>query len=260
MTWLREIIRYRHLLWMLAQRDITIKYKQSVLGLLWAILMPAVIVLAGIVVKLGYSMASGKGLVANEIATVAVKAVPWAFVVSSIRFTTSSLVGNANLVTKIYFPKIVLPLAAVGSQFLDFLVAACVLTVFLALLGLSPSAMILWVPLFVFTLILIVSGLGIFLSAASLFFRDVKYIVEIVLMFAIFVTPVFYEVSLFKEWGTLLMLNPIAPILEGLRAVIVEQTMPDLFWTSYSVVVSVVTFAAAVTFFKTVEPWFAECI
>jgi ABC-type polysaccharide/polyol phosphate export permease len=245
---------------MLTLRDITIKYKQSILGILWALLMPAVIVLAGIIVKLAFATVSGKPLAANELAGVAVKAVPWAFVVASIRFSTNSLVGNANLVTKVYFPRMVLPLAAVMSQLFDFLVASCVLVVFLTILGIPSSMLILWVPVLLGILVGLVSGLALLLSAASLFFRDVKYIVEIVLMFAIFFTPVFYEVSMFGEWGTVLLLNPVAPILEGLRSAIVEQRQPDLLWVGYSALVATLMMTVGVAFFTKVEPAFAECV
>ena len=149
MTWFGEIIRYRHLLWMLTLRDITIKYKQSILGILWAILMPTVIVLAGIVVKLAFAMVSGRNLSAEEIAGVSVKAVPWALFVGSIRFSTSSLIGNANLVTKISFPRIVLPLASILSQVFDFAIASMVLIVFLSILGVHFGATVLFVPVLI---------------------------------------------------------------------------------------------------------------
>ena len=257
---LRELVRYRDLLYMLAWRDICIKYKQSILGLMWAILMPAVIVLAGIVVKLAFAMVSDQPAAASGIASVAIKAVPWAFFVSAIRFSTNSLIGNSNLVTKIYFPKVILPIAAVLSQLFDFLIASCVLVVFLAFWGLQASLTILWIPVLILLMVMLATGLGIFLSAAGLFFRDVKYIVEILLTFAIFFTPVFYEVSMFKDWGTVLLLNPVAPILEGLTAAVVDQGAPNLAWIAYSLVVSLVILAGAVAFFRKVEPAFAEYI
>jgi ABC-type polysaccharide/polyol phosphate export permease len=257
---LRDVIRFRDLLYTLTWRDISIKYKQSVLGLLWAVLMPGVILLAGVTVKLAFSKVSGVPLGTADLASVAVKAVPWAFFVAAIRFCTTCLLGNANLVTKIYFPKVVLPLAAVGSQFFDFLIAAAVLSVLLAFLGVAASIQLLWVPVLTLLMFVLAAGLGFMLSAASLFFRDVKYIVEIVITFAIFFTPVFYDVSMFEEWSHLLLLNPVAPILEGFRAVVVSGQPPDAAWTAYSGCVAVATFGLAVVAFRRAEPAFAECI
>jgi len=189
-----------------------------------------------------------------------VKAVPWAFFVASLRFCTSSLIANSNLVTRIYFPKEIFPLAAVGSQLLDLLVASGVLTLVLLVLRVGASVHLLWVPLLLAILIVLAAGLGIFLSAASLFFRDVKYLVEVFLTFAIFFTPVFYEVELFGRWAPLLLLNPVAPLLEGLHATVVEHQPPPLAWVGYSLAVALVVLVGAWTFFKRAEPAFAESI
>jgi ABC-type polysaccharide/polyol phosphate export permease len=258
---LREIVRYRDLLYMMTWRDISIKYKQSILGLCWALLMPAVIVLAGIIVKLAMAKVSGTTLQSADLARVSVKAVPWAFFVASLRFGTNCLVGNANLVTKIYFPKVIFPLAAVASQLFDFLIATCVLALLLAVMGgLNVGAAVLWLPLLLLLLVMFACGLSILFSAAGLFFRDVKYLVEIILTFAIFFTPIFYEVSTFGEWQTLLLLNPVAPIFEAITDVTVNGRAPDLMWLGYSAIVSVVIFCGSVAFFRRVEPAFAECI
>jgi len=257
---LAELFRYRELLHRLTWREIRIKYKQSIMGLLWAVLMPMVIVLAGLLVRLAMSRLSGEPFSAREVAAISVKAVPWAFFVASLRFCTSSLIANSNLVTRIYFPKEIFPLAAVGSQLLDLLVASGVLTLVLLVLRVGASVHLLWVPLLLAILIVLAAGLGIFLSAASLFFRDVKYLVEVFLTFAIFFTPVFYEVELFGRWAPLLLLNPVAPLLEGLHATVVEHQPPPLAWVGYSLAVALVVLVGAWTFFKRAEPAFAESI
>ena len=220
MSWLGDIFRYRDLLLMLTWRDIRIKYKQSVLGLLWAILMPAVIVLAGIIVKLAFATISGKQLAAAGIASVAIKAVPWAFFVSSIRFSTTCLTGNANLVSRIRFPKVILPISTILSQFFDFLIASSVLVILLLFIGLPVTAANLAIPVLILDRGHARYGSWHLSLAAGLFFRHVKYIVEVFLTFAVFFTPVFYDVSMFKKWGTLMLLNPVAPILEGLTAAV----------------------------------------
>jgi lipopolysaccharide transport system permease protein len=256
----RSVIRHKDLLLMLTWRDIHIKYKQSIMGFLWALFMPMIIVAAGIMIKLAFSYISAQPLAKQGIITISVKSLPWAFFVSSVRFSSNSLVANPNLVTKIYFPRIIFPVSAVIAQLFDFVIASVVLVVILAFLGVGASTQLLWVPLLVGILIVLVLGLGIFLSAANLFFRDVKYLVEVILTFAIFFTPVFYEAEMFGRRADLLLLNPIAPILEGLRECVVLHRAPDPGWIGYSGVLAVVVLVLAIRSFVRLEPRFAESI
>jgi lipopolysaccharide transport system permease protein len=252
--------RYRDLLFMLTWRDIRIRYKQSVMGFLWAVLMPVLIVSAGVVVKAGLAQVSGKPLEVASLASVTVKALPWAFLVSSIRFGTNSLTANETLVTKVAFPRAVFPLAATLSAFFDFAVASVVVVVVLVVAHVTASVYLAWVPVLLAMIVLQAGGLVLLLSAANLFFRDVKYIVEVVITFAIFFTPVFYEAEMFKRYSSLLMLNPLAPILEGLNAAVVLHRSPDLAWTAYSAAWAVMLLIVGPTVFQRLEPRFAECI
>ncbi len=248
------------LLFVFASRDIKIKYKQSVMGLLWAILMPAIIVGAGMLIRVAMSEMSHTQLAPDTLASIAVKALPWAFFVSAIRFSTNSLTSNSNLVTKINCPRIAFPLAAILSSLFDLAIAIFPLIAILAWWGVTPSFALLWVPLILALLVLLVSGLGIALAAANLFFRDVKYIVEIVLTFAIFFTPVLYEVEMLGEWRHWVLLNPISPLLEGLRNAVVLKTAPDIDWLLYSGVVSILIFAGSWRLFYKLEPAFADSV
>jgi ABC-type polysaccharide/polyol phosphate export permease len=257
---LRELYKHRELLYTITYRDIRVRYKQSVMGFLWAVLMPALIVMAGIIVRYGYALSSGKHLETADFAGVAVKSVPWAFLVSSIRFSCSSLTNNTQLVTKIYFPKEIFPLAAVLASLFDFIVASAALLLLLLAIKTGWSVDLLWVPILLLTLMLLAAGIGMFVSAASLFFRDVKYIVEAVLTFAIFFTPVFYDARMFGDKGKWLLLNPAAPILEGFSDCITRQQRPDLSWLAYSIVFAVMALLGGYVFFKHLEPAFAESI
>jgi homopolymeric O-antigen transport system permease protein len=264
LTMLRLLTRHRDLLYMLSRRDVTVKYKQSIMGFLWAILMPLLITSAGVVVKLAMAAASGsKGGMFREVLPVAIKAAPWAFFVASIRFSTQSLSNNHNLVTKIAFPRAVFPLSAVASQLFDFLIAALVV-VAVAVFSVSPTVYLLWVPVLLALLIAQVAGLALLLSAANLFFRDVKYLVEVVLTFAIFFTPVFYSVSdivaNFGRAGELLLLNPVAPVLEALDATIVGGHAPDPLWTGYAAGWALVLLIVTPAIFLRLEPRFAESV
>lgn len=257
---LRELYSYRELLFMIAYRDIKVRYKQSIMGLLWAVLMPILIVMSGIVVRFAYALAAHVPLNHGDIAGVAVKSVPWAFVVSGIRFAGYSLASNSSLVVKIYFPKEIFPMAAVLACLFDFFVASTAIVICLFFLKIGWSIYVLWAPILLLLLVLLVTGIGMIVSACSLFFRDVKYIVEVFLTFGIFFTPVFYDVRMFGEKGKWLMLNPFAPLLDGLSASIVHHRSPDAFWLTYSIVFSLSVFLSGFVLFKHLEPAFAESI
>jgi lipopolysaccharide transport system permease protein len=257
---LQELYRYRELLYMITYRDIKVRYKQSIMGFFWAILMPILIVMSGVVVRYAYSMVAHAPLKTADIASVAIKSVPWAFIVSSIRFTCNSLTGNRDLVVKIYFPKEIFPMAAVLACLFDFFVAAGALMVLLVFLKVGVSIYLLWVPVLLATMVIFCVGVGMILAAASLFFRDVKYIVEVLLTFGIFFTPVFYDVRMFGDRGKWLMLNPVAPLLDGLSAAIAHHQSPDVYWFMYSLVFSLAAFLGGFVLFKHLEPVFAESI
>ena len=257
---LQELYKYRELLYMITYRDIRVRYKQSIMGFLWAILMPILIVMSGIVVRYAYAMVAHAPLRTTDIASVAIKAVPWAFIVSSIRFSCNSLTGNRDLVVKIYFPKEIFPMAAVLACFFDFFVASTALVIFLVLIKIGLSVYLLWVPVILATMVMLAVGVGMIVSAASLFFRDVKYIVEVFLTFGIFFTPVFYDVRMFGDRGKWLMINPVAPLLEGLSASIAHHQSPDLHWYLYSLTFSLIAFLGGFVLFKDLEPAFAESI
>jgi lipopolysaccharide transport system permease protein len=257
---LKELYKYRELLYMITYRDIKVRYKQSIMGFFWAILMPILIVMSGVVVRYAYAMVAHAPLKTADIASVAIKSVPWAFIVSSIRFTCNSLTGNRELVTKIYFPKEIFPMAAVLACLFDFFVAYVALVIFLVFMKIGWSIYLFWVPVLLCTMVLFCVGIGMILSAASLFFRDVKYIVEVFLTFGIFFTPVFYDVRMFGDRGKWLLLNPVSPLLEGLSATIAGHQSPDVRWYLYSLVISLVAFFSGFVLFKDLEPAFAESI
>ena len=259
----QSIRRWWDLVTMLAWRDIRIKYKQSVMGFLWAILMPTLVVGAGLAFRYGlswYSFYTGRHVDPWSFGAVAVKAVPWAFFVASLRFATNSLIGNAPLITKIYLPREVFPIAAVLSQFADFCVAGLAMLVVLGLTGVRASLALLWVPVLVLGLVTLCLGLGMFLSAGALFFRDVKYLVDVVITFAVFLTPVFYPVEAFGRHARTILLNPVAPLLVGLSDAVVEHRAPNLGWTAYALGVSAACCIGGFVAFRRLDPLFAERI
>jgi ABC-type polysaccharide/polyol phosphate export permease len=219
----RDFGQYRNLLYQLTLRDIRIRYKQAVMGFGWALFIPGLVLLSGVLVRLAMAQVSGKPMEGNSIAGIAVKAVPWSFFVGAIGFATASLTGNTTLVTKVYFPREMLPISSVLAMGFDTLIGAGLLTILLPFLGAKLSAGLLWVPVLALLVLLFTAGASLFLSCANLFFRDVKYIVQLLLTFGIFFTPVFYDAVMFGPKGAkIAMANPLAPLLEGLRLAVVQ--------------------------------------
>jgi lipopolysaccharide transport system permease protein len=255
-----DLAHYRELLLMLAWRDIKIRYKQSVMGFFWAILLPLIIVGAGLLVRLAFSVGSKEHLSAGHLASVALKSLPWAFFVSALKFSTNSLVGNYNLVTKIYFPREVFPIAAVLASLFDAVIASTVIIVVLVLARVGVSIELLWMPVLVLLTILWTAALAIFLSCANLFFRDVKYLVDVALTFGIFFTPVFYDARALGKWAPLVLLNPLGALLEAMNDVVVHHRDPSAFWLGYAACWSVLGLFAAWRIFDRAEGSFAESI
>lgn len=257
---IKELIKAREILFAFAWRDIKIRHKQTIMGFLWIIFMPMVVVLSGIVVKAAISMMSGKPLEFTQIASVLVKSLPWAFFVGTLKFSTNSLVGNISIVNKIYFPREVFPLSYVLTQLFDFSIATFILAIVLVFVKIGASIYLLWLPFLIICLILFTAGLGMLFACANLFFRDVKYIVDVILTFGIFFTPVFYEASMFGKFRTLLLLNPVGALLENINDVVVLHKAPDPFWLSYAALWSIFAFFGSWYIFHRSEPVFAENI
>ena len=272
-----EVWDHRDLLEQLTLRDIKLRYKQAAMGFMWAVFMPCLIVMSGLIIRYAMARLSGQTLVRTDIANIAVKGVGWAFFVGALGFATASLVGNASLVTKIYFPREVLPLSSVAAQSFDTAIGLLTLIVILPFLGVTGQLSMAWVPALLVLLVLFTTAASLFLSCANLFFRDVKYIVQIVLMFGIFFTPVFFEPSMLGTRGAhLAMLNPLTGILEGLRLSIVsghnllhplttlvhgvETPVWEPWELVYSALWAIGGMIGATVMFRRLQPLFAEFI
>ena len=193
------------------------------MGLAWALFMPLLVVVAGLIVRLAISSAGGMGINRADAGALMVKGLAWSFFVGSIGFATPSLSGNMTLVTRVYFPREVLPLAAMGAVAFDSLIASSMVLLIVPFLGGVLSPALLWVPLLLLCLVTFTAAASLFLSCANLFFRDVKYIVQVLLMFGIFLTPVLFEpAALGTPWSSIVMFNPLAPLLEGFRLAVFE--------------------------------------
>jgi ABC-type polysaccharide/polyol phosphate export permease len=268
-----ELRTSRDLIYQITRRDIKIRYTQAVFGFAWALLLPVSVVLAGLAVRVAFGHISGQGLPPGQVAGVSVKAVPWAFFVACLNSATPSLVSNISLVTKTYFPREVLPLSAVLAQTFDSIIGMVLIALSLPFLRVTPSMQLLWVPVLLVLLWLFTLAAALFLSCANIFFRDVKYLVQVFLTFGIFVTPVVLDASMYGKTGsTLMMLNPIAPVLEGLRLSIVHHhnlleplaTTSFVFWhpwyLAYTAVWAIFGLLFSAVLFHRCERRFAELV
>lgn len=219
-----EPFQYHELLWQMVLRDIKLRYKQAVMGFFWALFVPLMVVCSGTVLKYVMATISGQPLDLPSFANMAVKALGWSLFLGILNNGANSLLGNINLITKIYFPREVIPIAGMLVQLFDTLIGSIVLAGLLICVGVVTwSWNLLWIPVLGALLILLALAVGFFLSCAMVFYRDVKYLLNVFTSFGIFFTPVFFEINqIGGTLGFVMMLNPAAPLLEGLRLVIVQ--------------------------------------
>jgi ABC-type polysaccharide/polyol phosphate export permease len=269
-----DFVRYHELLTELTTRDLRIRYKQAVMGVAWAVLTPLVVVLAGWVVRVAFSYLAGAPVARAELAGVALKSVGWSFFVGALGFSTASIPANIALVTKVYFPRELLPVSALLTQVVDTAVGAAALLVLLPFFGVGLSPALLWVFPLVALLVLVTLAVSLMASCANVFFRDARHLVQLVISFGIFFTPVFFDAASVGPRGArLLMLNPLAPILEGLRVAVVDghnlavplvsasgATLWSPWSLAYAAVFAIVGAAASAIVFHRAEFKFAEYV
>jgi len=212
-----EVWDARDLVAQFVRRDLTIRYTQAVMGVAWAILMPMLIVGAGVMFRLVVATLSNTHVEGTSIASIAAKALPWAFFAGALSTATQSIIGNANLIGNVYFPREALPLSTVLAQCPDLVIGLLLVTIILPFVGVSLSWSFLWVVPILVLLVAFTTGASLLLSCANLFFRDVKYIVQVLLNFGVFATPVFFEPQMLgRKGGAIMLALPLSPLIEGL--------------------------------------------
>jgi lipopolysaccharide transport system permease protein len=256
---LRELHAYRELLWMWTLREVKVRYKQSLLGAAWAVLQPLVLMIMFTVVFSCFARVPTDGVPYPIFSYTAV--LPWTFFATSITFAVPSLVTNMNLVTKIYFPREILPVAAVAAAFVDFLVASIVFLGLMLLYGVPLRATLLWAP--VILAIQIALTLGVVLAAATLnvWYRDIRFVVPLGVQLWMYASPVIYPVTLVPErWRTWYMLNPMAGIITSYRRVILQGQPPEMQVLGLSAGVGLLAMLLGYLYFKRSEGRFADVI
>jgi homopolymeric O-antigen transport system permease protein len=223
---LRELWEYRELAYFLVWRDLKVRYKQTVLGAAWAIIQPlfTMVVFSLFFGRLARMPSDGIPYPIFSYAAL----VPWTFFATALGQSTDSLVGSSNLIKRVYFPRLAIPIAAVLSSVVDFAIAFVVLVGMILCYGLRPTVNVLWLPLFLLLALVTALGAGLWLSALNVQFRDVRYTVPFLIQFWLFATPIVYPSSLLHQpWRTLYGLNPMAGVVEGFRwALLGTKTAP----------------------------------
>ena len=255
-----ELWRYRELLWFLIWRDVKVRYKQTAVGAAWAVVQP-VAVMAVMVLALG-RVAAGADAAVPYWLFVLCGLVPWTFFASVVNSTGQSVVANQHLVTKIYFPRLLLPLSAVGLSGLDFLIGCGLLAVAAAVAGVVPGWGLLTLPLVVGVLLLVAVGLGLLLAAATVRYRDFRVMLPLLLQLWLFLTPAIYlqaGVDFGPVGGTVVAANPVQGVVTNFRAAALGTAF-DWPALGVSAVVGVVLCAAGVWYFRRAERAFADVI
>jgi len=256
---LSELWEYRELLYFLVWRDIKVRYKQTALGAAWAVIQPffTMVVFSLFFGRLAGMPSDGIPYPIFSFAAL----VPWSFFANGLSQSSNSLVGSSNLITKVYFPRLIIPLASSFSGVVDFLIAFGVLIVMMLYYSLLPTLNVLWLPLF-FLLAMVTSlGVGLWLSALNVEYRDVRFIVPFITQFWLFVTPIAYPSSLLPEpWHTLYGLNPMVGVVEGFRwALLGTKTAPGPI-IAVSSAAAIVILITGAFYFRRMEKTFADIV
>jgi lipopolysaccharide transport system permease protein len=254
----RELWRYRDLFWFLVWRDIKLRYRQTILGMAWAVLQPLLLMVIFTVFFHRWGKVQSDGPPYALFAFVGL--LGWTFFSNAVTASSNSLIANQNLVSKVYFPRIFVPLGAIGALALDLIPSIVLCFLMLAYYHWMLSPFLLLLPLFVLGTFLAASGLGLMLAALNVQFRDVKYVVPFLVQAGMFVTPVIYPIayvpSRYQLW---LGLNPMAGMAEGFRlALLGTSASPGLIGVSF--VVSTMLFVGGLFVFRRLERRFADLI
>jgi lipopolysaccharide transport system permease protein len=254
----RELWAYRELLWVLMSRDVRVRYKQSVLGAGWALLRPLLSMAIFSVIFGMFGKIPSDGVPYPLFVYAGL--LPWNYFASSIASSANSLVGSSQLVSKVYFPRLIIPVSAIGAALVDLLVSATVLLALMAWYGIGWSAQLMAAPLLLVAITLAALGVGTLLSALTVTYRDFTHITPFLVQVWMYVTPVIFPASLVPaQWRWVLYLNPMTALIEGFRACFVGRAL-DLPAIAVSVVVSLLVFAAGIAYFEKAERRFADVI
>jgi lipopolysaccharide transport system permease protein len=256
---LNDLWEYRELLYFLVWRDIKVRYKQTALGATWAIIQPFLTMVVFSVFFGHLAKVPSDGIPYPIFAFAAL--VPWTFFASGLNQSSNSLVGSGTLITKVYFPRLIIPLASVFSGIVDFLLAFVVLFGMMLFYGLAPTINVLWLPLFLLLALVTSLGVGLWLSALNVEYRDVRYVVPFITQFWMLATPIGYPSSLLHQpWRTIYGLNPMVGVVEGFRWALLGTNSAPGPIIAVSSAAALLILVTGAFYFRRMERTFADIV
>jgi lipopolysaccharide transport system permease protein len=257
---LGELWAYRELVYFLTWRDVKVRYKQTVLGAAWAILQPFLTMLVFSLFFGKLAKMPSEGVPYPIFAFAAL--VPWTFFANGLTQSSNSLVGSANLITKVYFPRLAVPVATILSGVIDFLLAFGVLLAMMFYYRLAPSTHVIWLPVFMLLALVTSLGVGLWLSAMNVQFRDVRYTVPFLTQFWMFATPIAYPITLLREpWKqTVFAINPMVGAVEGFRWAIFGTRAAPIAVVGVSFATALAVLVGGALYFRRMERTFADIV
>lgn len=254
----KELKEYRDLFYFLVWRDIKVMYAQTILGFAWAILNPLIQIVIFTIVFGKVAKIDTDGIPYALFSTVAI--IPWAYMSEAMNRSSQSLVSNQNMLGKIYFPRLIFPLTPVLAKLVDFSISLLLLIGVMGYYGVAPTWYMLWLPLFVLMMIAIPAGVGMWLSALAIRFRDVKFAMPFVVRMLIYSAPILYTASAIPEkWRVIYSLNPLVGVIEGFRACLLGWPVPWEFVVPGMVTTAVILVSGAL-YFNRMERVFVDVI
>jgi lipopolysaccharide transport system permease protein len=256
---LRDLWEFRELLYFLAWRDIKIRYKQTILGIFWVVIQPLIAMVIFSIVFGQLAKLPSDGLPYPVFTYTAL--LPWTLFASGLQRSTTSLVTSSNLISKVYFPRLIIPTAAVLAPLVDFAVSSVILFAMLVFYRIIPGPAILMLPLFIALDLACALGVGLWFAALNVRYRDVSYILPFLVQVWLFATPVAYSISIVPEqWRTLYALNPMVGVIEGFRWALLGTETDIAPLVAVSVGVTTVLLISGLYYFRRVEKSFADVV
>ena len=256
----RDLWRYRELFYFLAWRDILVRYKQTVIGIAWALIRPFLTMVVFTIVFSKIAKLPSEGAPYPILVFAAM--LPWQFFANALSEASNSLIGNANLISKVYFPRLIVPAGSVITSFIDFLISAVFLVVLCIWYRYLPDWRLLTLPLFTLIAFAAAMGTGLWLAALNVKYRDFRYIVPFIVQFGLYISPVGFSSNIVPEkWRLLYSLNPMVGVIDGFRwAIMRGQTA--LYWPGFAVSVGLilVMLYTGIRYFRATEKTFADVI
>jgi lipopolysaccharide transport system permease protein len=254
-----ELWKFRELFYFLVWRDVKIRYKQTVIGAAWAIVQPVMTMVVFTVIFGNFAQIPSDGLPYSIFSYTAL--LPWNYFSQAIARSGNSLVGDSNLVRKVYFPRLIIPLASVSSPLVDFFVSFLVLLAMLAWFGIAPGWGVLVLPLFLVLAFMMALAVGLWLSPLNARYRDISYAIPFLIQLWMYASPVVYSVSMVPEkWRPIFSLNPLAGVIEGFRWALLGKGDPAIGAIMLSACVVLMLLLGGMFFFKRMERYFADVL